>query len=104
MGIWGYVIPMRRLFFILLALASVTLPLSAQAGGRQQINHPNNLCDDYIRLKLQEYLDNTERANYDDYMVYKQQLIDYCDESTRNNTPIPDSSGTALDAYNRSLD
>ena len=99
---------MLRFSFIIILLL-LSQPVFAQ----RQIFHPNPLCDDYVRLKTQEYLDRFETANYDDYMAYKAEVKQYCSEMMVDNQLEPASGGDGYDyepqnrgirSFNRSLD
>lgn len=92
---------MYRLYcFVVLALIATSA--STYAAQRQKYSS-NRLCDDYVRLKLQEYLDGYEAVSYDDYIAYKDQLTQFCEESLTNNNPLP-RDRNALRSFSRSLD
>lgn len=94
---------MRKLFCMIGVVAGILSVAPAHAAMRQ-VQHPNSLCDDYIRLKLQEYLDSNAAVTYDEYIAYKQDLVQFCDGALRDNTPILYERGSALRSFSRSLD
>lgn len=84
----------KTLVGILLMVGVTTSTPVSQA--QQQKYHDNPLCDDYIRIKLDMYLNTAPAMNMDEYLGYKQELIAYCDKMIRcdNNAPgaSPDAS------------
>lgn len=74
-------------------LIAIAVTLSSAALAQRQIHHSSPLCDDYVRLKTQEYLDKYETANYDDYMTYKAEVSQYCSEMLRSGDLSPASGG-----------
>lgn len=93
----------RFLRYVLIVLAScIALGSTANAANRQHYA-PTPLCDDYIRLKLQEYLDRYETVDYEDYAAYKEEITRFCQDQLANDRP-PSYDRDALHSFSRSLD
>lgn len=75
----------KHLFFIAVVLLSVVVvSVTTRVKAEDyQVFHSNPLCDDYVRTKLDAYLKTSAAVNFDEYVDYKKQLINYCDQAIR---------------------